>query len=44
MIAAQCVWLNTSHVGMGKARAANGWTYIVGRYWPQGNIVGEKPF
>lgn len=43
-VSAQCVWSNTSHVGMAKAMSKNGGTFIVARYWPQGNIVGEKPF
>jgi len=40
----QCVWHSTTHVGMGKARSENGSTFVVGRYTPQGNVVGEKPF
>ncbi|KAK5113036.1 hypothetical protein LTR85_011058 [Meristemomyces frigidus] len=40
----QCLWHGTTHVGMGKAKAQNGSTYIVARYWPQGNMAGERPF
>ena len=40
----QCVWHSTTHVGMGKAQAQNGATFIVARYTPQGNLQGEKPF
>lgn len=41
---AQCLWHSTTHVGMGKAKAQDGRTYIVARYSPRGNIAGEKPF
>lgn len=42
--AAQCIWNSTKRVGMGKAKAANGDTYIVARYFPPGNTEGGKPF
>lgn len=41
---AQCLWHGTKRVGMGKATAENGSTYIVARYSPPGNMQGEKPF
>lgn len=36
----QVVWPETTQVGMGMARGQNGWTYVVGRYWPAGNVSG----
>lgn len=41
----QCMWHSTTHVGMGYARASRGgpW-YVVARYTPPGNIIGQKPF
>lgn len=41
---AQCVWRDTLHVGMGKAKSKDGKTYIVARYAPPGNVKGERPF
>ena len=41
---AQCMWHSTTHIGMGMATDSKGAVYIVGRYSPQGNIVGQKPF
>lgn len=41
---AQCVWHNTTHLGMGKAKSKSGHTYIVGRYAPKGNVPGERPY
>jgi len=41
---AQCLWKTTTEVGMGKATAEGGATYVVARYTPQGNMAGEKPF
>ncbi|KAK4950655.1 hypothetical protein LTR10_010648 [Elasticomyces elasticus] len=38
----QCVWRGTTHVGMAKARARDGSAFVVARYWPPGNVVGEK--
>ncbi|KAF2168786.1 hypothetical protein M409DRAFT_36278, partial [Zasmidium cellare ATCC 36951] len=40
----QCVWYSTTHIGMGRAQAENGTTFIVARYSPAGNVKGEKPF
>lgn len=37
------IWSTTTHVGMGFAVAGSGTTYVVARYAPQGNIVGELP-
>ncbi|CZT25652.1 uncharacterized protein RCC_11321 [Ramularia collo-cygni] len=42
--AAQCVWHSTTHLGMGKAKSKSGLTYVVARYTPPGNIVGQKPY
>ena len=41
---AQCLWHGSTHLGMGKARTKAGSTYIVARYTPQGNIIGDKPY
>lgn len=43
-ILAQCMWSSTTKVGMGSATAANGWVFVVGRYNPQGNWTGSKPY
>ena len=43
-IPAQCMWSSTTKVGMGSATAANGWVFVVGRYNPQGNWTGSKPY
>ncbi|KAK8044049.1 hypothetical protein PG993_004073 [Apiospora rasikravindrae] len=40
----QCMWKSTTKLGMGSAKGSNGQTYVVGRYSPQGNIVGQKPY
>ena len=41
---AQCLWKDTTHVGMGKATTKSGATYIVARYTPPGNMMGQKPY
>lgn len=41
---AQCLWHSTTDVGIGKAKSSSGATYIVGRYTPPGNVVGQKPY
>ncbi|KAK0639685.1 CAP domain-containing protein [Cercophora newfieldiana] len=38
----QCVWPETTKLGMGIAKGSNGWTYIVGRYSPAGNMSGQS--
>ncbi|KAL3292250.1 plant PR-1 class of pathogen related protein [Colletotrichum asianum] len=40
----QCVWKTTTKVGMATAQSASGKTYVVARYSPAGNIVGQKPY
>ncbi|KAL9106195.1 MAG: hypothetical protein Q9227_008728 [Pyrenula ochraceoflavens] len=40
----QCMWSSTTSMGMGAASAANGAVYIVGRYFPPGNMIGQTPF
>jgi hypothetical protein len=40
----QCMWKDTTHVGMGKAMSSRGECFIVARYYPQGNYIGEKPY
>lgn len=44
VLAAQCVWSGTNQLGMGKATADNGATYIVARYLAPGNVYGQKPY
>ncbi|KAL9112324.1 MAG: hypothetical protein Q9227_003442 [Pyrenula ochraceoflavens] len=40
----QCVWNGTARVGMGSAFSEDGRMWIVGRYAPPGNVIGQKPF
>ncbi|KAF2860364.1 PR-1-like protein [Piedraia hortae CBS 480.64] len=40
----QLMWRNSTQVGMAKALANDGSTYIAARYRPQGNIAGQTPF
>ncbi|KAI1097599.1 glycoside hydrolase family 128 protein [Jackrogersella minutella] len=40
----QCMWKSTTKLGMASAKDAKGGVYIVGRYSPPGNIVGQKPY
>ncbi|KAI0905412.1 glycoside hydrolase family 128 protein [Ustulina deusta] len=40
----QCMWKSTTKVGMAWAKDAKGGVYIVGRYSPTGNFVGQKPY
>ncbi|KAI2464284.1 glycoside hydrolase family 128 protein [Annulohypoxylon bovei var. microspora] len=40
----QCMWKSTTKLGMGSAKDAKGGVYVVGRYSPPGNIVGQKPY
>ncbi|KAJ9150267.1 hypothetical protein NKR23_g3657 [Pleurostoma richardsiae] len=40
----QCMWSTTTQVGMGSATDSQGGVYIVGRYSPPGNIVGQAPY
>ncbi|XP_022220824.2 Golgi-associated plant pathogenesis-related protein 1 isoform X2 [Drosophila obscura] len=37
----QVVWKSTTKLGMGKAASKGGKIYVVGRYQPQGNILGK---
>lgn len=37
------IWSATTHVGMGLAVSSSGTTYIVARYSPPGNYVGQSP-
>ncbi|KAK4501866.1 hypothetical protein PRZ48_007675 [Zasmidium cellare] len=38
----QMIWSETTHLGMGAA--SNGsTTFVVARYWPVGNVIGERP-
>lgn len=40
----QVIWPETTQVGMATATGSNGWTYIVGRYSPAGNVVGKSAY
>ena len=40
----QMVWNSTTEVGMAMAVSSSGKTYVVARYSPQGNFVGEFPY
>ena len=40
----QCVWRATTAVGLGMANDANGGTYVVGRYSPEGNFDGQTAY
>ena len=41
---AQCMWNDTTHVGIGWATGQNGSTYVCGRYNPAGNWAGNTPY
>lgn len=40
----QCMWNSTTKVGMAQATDSKGGVFVVGRYEPAGNWVGQKPF
>ncbi|KPM45259.1 hypothetical protein AK830_g1268 [Neonectria ditissima] len=40
----QVIWKSTTKVGMAIASGTNGKTYVVARYSPPGNYIGEKPY
>jgi uncharacterized protein YkwD len=40
----QVVWRNSTELGCGVAKTANGATFWVCRYNPAGNVTGEKPY
>ncbi|KAI5457508.1 CAP domain-containing protein [Mariannaea sp. PMI_226] len=40
----QVVWKDTTKVGMGLATDSNGATYVVARYSPPGNFIGETAY
>ncbi|KAI1269712.1 glycoside hydrolase family 128 protein [Xylariaceae sp. FL1019] len=44
IVSAQCMWKSTTKLGMGWAKDAKGGVYIVGRYSPPGNFIGQKPY
>lgn len=37
------IWSGTTHLGMGLAVSSSGTTYVVARYSPPGNYVGQSP-
>ncbi|KAL1593795.1 hypothetical protein SLS60_010527 [Paraconiothyrium brasiliense] len=40
----QCVWKDTTKVGMGSAAGSDGATYVVARYKAPGNYIGETAY
>ena len=40
----QMVWKNTTHVGIASAISKTGKVYVVARYYPAGNYIGEYPY
>ncbi|KAI7787541.1 scp-like extracellular protein [Diaporthe eres] len=40
----QCIWPTTTKVGIASAKASDGATYIVGRYTPPGNWMGQNAY
>lgn len=40
----QCIWPTTTKVGIGAAKASNGATYVVARYTPPGNWMGQNAY
>jgi hypothetical protein len=40
----QMIWKSTTHVGIGWAVSATGAVFVVARYSPAGNYIGEKPY
>ena len=40
----QMIWESTKYIGMGYAITSDGKVYIVARYNPQGNIIGQFPY
>ena len=40
----QCIWPTTTKVALAAAKASNGATYIVGRYTPPGNWMGQNAY
>lgn len=36
------IWDKTTHLGMALASDGKS-TFVVARYWPAGNVVGERP-
>ena len=40
----QMIWENTREVGIASAVSRNGKVYVVARYYPRGNYLGERPY
>ena len=40
----QMIWSTTKELGMGYAKSKSGKIYVVARYYPQGNYIGEYPY
>lgn len=39
----QIIWKSTTKIGMGIASDGSGGYYVVARYTPEGNVIGETP-
>lgn len=40
----QMIWKNTTHVGLASATSKTGVVYVVARYYPAGNYIGQYPY
>ena len=40
----QMIWKNTTHVGIASATSKTGKVYVVARYYPAGNYIGQYPY
>ena len=40
----QMIWKNTTHVGIASAISKTGKVYVVARYYPAGNYIGQYPY
>ena len=40
----QMVWSNTTKVGIAYSKSKSGKVYVVARYYPAGNFMGEHPY
>ena len=40
----QMVWIQTTQVGIAYSKSKSGKVYVVARYYPAGNIIGQFPY
>ena len=40
----QMVWIQTTQVGIAYSKSKSGKVYVVARYYPAGNIIGQLPY